>query len=99
MRSTGHTVMVRRPDHAEEGGMSLRTAGAHRPVRRPTAAQRFAQAECTGAQCYDTRRSARYVDLVATLAQDPTASLPEACRDAAHVRAASRFFRSAAVTP
>jgi transposase-like protein/transposase Tn5 family protein len=47
----------------------------------------------------DSRRTERLVELAKTLAQRPTASLPDACVDGAQLKAAYRFFDNAAVTP
>ena len=47
----------------------------------------------------DARRTEWVVDLARTLAARPAASLPEACTDAAQLKAAYRFFSNAAVTP
>jgi hypothetical protein len=47
----------------------------------------------------DPRRTARAIDLAETLGQRPTAALADACRDAAQLEAAYRFFDNACVTP
>ena len=47
----------------------------------------------------DSRRTERLVELATTLAQRPTASLPDACVNGAQLKAAYRFFDNAAVTP
>ena len=52
----------------------------------------FAQAELG-----DLRRTQRLVDLATVLAQQPGASLPEACADSAMLKAAYRFFDNDAI--
>jgi hypothetical protein len=54
--------------------------------------QGWAADEFADADLGDARRTQRLVDLAETLGQRPTASLPEACGDAATLKAAYRFF-------
>jgi len=57
----------------------------------------WAEAEFGEAELNDPRRPARLVSLAQTLGQHPSASLPEACEDRAELKAAYRFFATAAV--
>lgn len=59
----------------------------------------WAVTECADAELGDWRRTQRLVALASVLAQHPTAALPEACGDAAMLKAASRFFDNDAVEP
>ena len=52
----------------------------------------WAATEFGEAELGDARRTARLVDLARTLAERPSASLPEACEDLAQLKAAYRFF-------
>src|SRR6266496_2551165 len=61
--------------------------------------QTWAEEEFGTAALGDARRTARLVALAHTLAQQPEASLPAACRDAAALKAAYRFFGTAAIDP
>jgi len=54
--------------------------------------QGWAAYEFAEADLGDARRTQRLIDLAETLGQRPTASLPEACGDAATLKAAYRFF-------
>jgi len=54
--------------------------------------QGWAAYEFAEADLGDARRTQRLVNLAETLGQRPTASLPEACGDAATLKAAYRFF-------
>jgi hypothetical protein len=54
--------------------------------------QGWAAYEFAEADLGDARRTQRLIDLAETLGQRPTASLPEACGDAATLTAAYRFF-------
>src|SRR5437588_5659942 len=65
----------------------------------PVAALPWAQQEFGAVQLFDTRRTARVVQLAAALAQQPTASLPEACGSAAALQAAYRLLDSPLATP
>jgi hypothetical protein len=70
------------------------TVGQEEPLLEDWAAQEFG-AVALG----DARRTARLVQLAGVLGARPTASLPDACADPALLKAAYRFFDSAAVTP
>jgi hypothetical protein len=59
----------------------------------------WAVREFGGALLGDARRTARLVDLAATLGQRPTASLPDGCGSAARLKAAYRFFANDAIDP
>lgn len=59
----------------------------------------WAVTEFGGAQLGDVRRTARVIELATTLARRPSASLPDACRDGAQLKAAYRFFSTAAAAP
>jgi hypothetical protein len=72
----------------KESGMSRLTDDIHWAVNE------FAEAELG-----DQRRTMRVIELAATLAQHPTASLPEACGDGAMLKGAYRFLSNDAVEP
>jgi hypothetical protein len=55
--------------------------------------------EFAEAELGDVRRTQRLVEVATMLAQQPGASLPEACGDRAMLKAAYRFFDSEAVDP
>ena len=59
----------------------------------------WAEAEFGAAELGDGRRTARLVDLATTLAERPSASLPEACADGAQLKAAYRFCANEGVEP
>jgi len=58
------------------------------------AVEEFGQAELG-----DQRRTARLVQVATALADQPRASLPEACADWATLKATYRFFATEAITP
>jgi hypothetical protein len=57
----------------------------------------WAAAEFATLDLGDPRRAARAIDLLQTLADQPTASLPAACRDATQLEAAYRFCANASI--
>jgi hypothetical protein len=59
----------------------------------------WAVTEFAAAELGDARRTRRLVDLATTLAEQPSASLPDACADPARLKAAYRFYDNAACTP
>lgn len=59
----------------------------------------WAVTEFGHAELGDPRRTARLVQLATVLADQPQASLPDACADPATLKAAYRFFDNAAITP
>jgi hypothetical protein len=59
----------------------------------------WAVTEFAEAELGDARRTQRLIALATVLAQRPGASLPEACGDAAMLKAAYRFFDNAAIEP
>jgi len=59
----------------------------------------WAETEFGEAALGDERLTARLVDLATTLAERPSASLPEACADGAQMKAAYRFFSNAMIEP
>jgi hypothetical protein len=59
----------------------------------------WAERELATADLGDARLTRRLVDLVGTLAEKPSASLPQACADGAQLKAAYRFFDHDEVTP
>jgi hypothetical protein len=59
----------------------------------------WAVIEFADAELGDVRRTQRLVELAHVLAQHPTAALPEACGDAAMLKAAYRFFDNDAIEP
>jgi Transposase DNA-binding/Transposase Tn5 dimerisation domain len=59
----------------------------------------WAVTEFADAELGDLRRTQRLVALADVLAQHPTAALPEACGDAAMLKAAYRFFDNDAIEP
>jgi hypothetical protein len=61
-------------------------------MRTDNLMQGWAAYEFAEADPGDARRTQRLVDLAESLGQRPTASLPEACGDAASLKAAYRFF-------
>jgi hypothetical protein len=64
-----------------------------------TVGRNWAVNEFADAELGDPRRMKRIVELAATLAQHPTASLPEACGNGAMLKAAYRFFSNDAIEP
>jgi len=58
----------------------------------------WAVQEFAAANLGDARRTVRLIDLAQRLGARPSASLPEACGDAAALKAAYRFFENAAVS-
>lgn len=76
--------------------MSEQSAGvwAERPL--PAAmAREWAEAELGTAELGDVRRTRRLVQVASALAAAPTASIPQACGDAAQTKGAYRFFEGA----
>lgn len=65
----------------------------------PSAEAEWALTEFGGAELGDARRTARLVELARVLGSRPQASLPQACEDAARLKAAYRFFANDAVAP
>lgn len=59
----------------------------------------WAVTEFAAAELGDPRRTRRLVDLATALAEQPSASLPDACADPARLKAAYRFYDNAACTP
>src|SRR5579862_3656258 len=59
----------------------------------------WAITEFGGAALGDTRRTDRLVRLATLLGSRPAASLPQACDDAAELKAAYRFFQNEDITP
>ena len=59
----------------------------------------WALVEFGDAELGDRRRTARLVQLATALADQPGASLPDACADPATLKAAYRFFDTDAITP
>ena len=59
----------------------------------------WAELEFDEAELGDRRLTVRLVDLARRLAEHPSQSLPEACEDAAQLKAAYRFFDNEKVTP
>src|SRR5882724_11410830 len=59
----------------------------------------WAEIEFDEAELGDQRLSARLIDLAGRLAEQPSQSLPEACADAAQLKAAYRFFNNKKVKP
>jgi hypothetical protein len=59
----------------------------------------WAVTEFAEADLGDERRTHRLVALASVLAQHPPAALPEACGDAAMLKAAYRFFDTEAIEP
>jgi hypothetical protein len=59
----------------------------------------WAVTEFAAAELGDSRRTRRLVDLATTLAEQPSASLPDAYADPARLKAADRFYDNAACTP
>jgi len=57
----------------------------------------WAITEFGGADLGDARRTTRLVRLATLLSSRPQASLPQACDDAAELKAAYRFFQNAAI--
>jgi len=69
------------------------------PLLDDPAATDWAATEFGAAALGDARRTARLCALATTLAQAPSAGLPQACEDAATLEAAYRFFANPAITP
>lgn len=59
----------------------------------------WAVAEFGAAQLGDARRTARLIELAATVMRQPQASLPAACREGAPLKAAYRLLNNPAVEP
>lgn len=59
----------------------------------------WAVSDFADAELGDVRRTKRLVERAHILAQHPTAALPEACGDGAMLKAAYRFFDTAAIEP
>jgi hypothetical protein len=68
------------------------------PTPDPSGAA-WATTEFAAAALGNARRPARLWALATTLAQAPSAALPQACEDAAALEAAYRFFANPAITP
>jgi len=60
---------------------------------------RWADEEFDGAELGDRRLTRRLKELAGRLSKYPSQSLPEACEDGAHLKAAYRFFANDKVTP
>lgn len=68
------------------------------PTPEPRGAD-WATTEFAAAALGDARRTSRLCALATTLAQAPSAALPQACEEAAALEAAYRFFANPAITP
>ena len=58
-----------------------------------TTTESWAEEEFGNANLGDVRRTERLIEIASTLGENPQASLPEACSDAAELKATYRFFR------
>ena len=61
--------------------------------------ENWAVTEFAGAELGDARRAQRVIRMATVLAQQPMASLPEACGSPAELKATYRFFDNQAISP
>jgi hypothetical protein len=64
-----------------------------------TTTESWAEEEFQNANLGDVRRTERLIEMATTLGENPTASLPEACCDAADLKATYRFFDNNNISP
>jgi hypothetical protein len=64
-----------------------------------TTSESWAEEEFGNANLGDVRRTERLIEMATTLGENPQASLPEACCDAAELKATYRFFDNDKISP